>query len=186
MSWRQVVVLWAVFAALGAEYALVERPAAPPPPAHPARERFLHVDPGDVREIRLVRNGRTVVSQRHGDRWEVTDPPDAVVPPDLIAAFANALAGAEQIDVMDAPIDPQAYGFDEQGGRIVVRVTRGEPVEVTLGGTNPTGTAVYARRGNAPSVFLIGRNVRYYEDLIFQALPAAHPPAVEQDEPVGG
>jgi len=43
---------------------------------------------------------------------------------------------------------------------------------VTIGDANPTGTAVYAQRQGAPDVVLIGRNVRYYEDLIFQALPA--------------
>src|SRR5205085_3403561 len=114
----QVVVLYGVLGALGAEYWLVDRRGAPPPPEHPARQRFLPVEPSDLREIRLMRNGRTVVSARRGDRWEVIDPPDAVVPPDLIAAFANALTGAEEIDVMGVAVDPHAYGFDEQAGRI--------------------------------------------------------------------
>ena len=57
---------------------------------------------------------------------------------------------------------------------------------MTIGETNPTGTAVYARRGGNPVVVLIGRNVRYYEDLIFQALPSGQVPAADVDAPVGG
>ena len=187
MRWRQVVVLYAVFAALAAEYWLVERRAPPVPPEHPAHQRFLSLEPEDLREMRLVRGGRTVVTARRGSRWEVIEPADAVVPPDLIAAFAIALTRAEEIDVMGGTgADSHAYGFDEQAGRVEMLVDRGEPVVVTLGGTNPTGTAVYARRGSAAAIVLIGRNVRYYEDLIFKALPASRAPAVDQDVPVGG
>ncbi len=188
MRWRQVVGLWVVCGALAADWWLIERRAPPPPPEHPARAPFIPVRPEDVRELRLVRGGRTVVTVHRGDHWEVVEPADAGVPPDLIAAFANALTGAEEIDVV-APTaaDPRAFGFeDEQAGRVEIVVARGQPVTVVLGGTNPTGTAVYARRASAPGVVLIGRNVRYYEDLIFQALPAARAPAVDQDEPVGG
>ena len=37
---------------------------------------------------------------------------------------------------------------------------------------NPARTAVYAQRSDSPRVFLIGLNVRYYEDLLFEALRA--------------
>ena len=185
MRWRQVVLFYVVLGAMAGEYWLVERHAPPPPPEHPVRQRFLTVEPDDVREMRLFRGGRTVVTERREGRWEVIDPPDATVPGDLIAAFANALTRAEEIDVMGGD-DPHAYGFDEQAGRVEMVVDGREPVVVTLGGTNPTGTAVYARRGSTPGVVLIGRNVRYYEDLIFQALPASRTPAIEQDVPVGG
>ncbi|HYV57490.1 MAG TPA: hypothetical protein VE911_08095, partial [Candidatus Nitrosopolaris sp.] len=57
---------------------------------------------------------------------------------------------------------------------------------VTLGGTNPTGTAVYARLAGAPEVVLIGRDVQYYEELIFQALAGTPAPAVDGRAPIGG
>jgi hypothetical protein len=56
---------------------------------------------------------------------------------------------------------------------------------VTIGGANPTGTAVYAQRQDSADVVLIGRNVRYYEDLIFQALAAERAPATEKNAPIG-
>ncbi len=42
-------------------------------------------------------------------------------------------------------------------------------VRVLLGARNPTRTAVYAKRDDRPAVYLVGLNVQYYEDLIFEA-----------------
>lgn len=187
MRWRQVIVLYVVLAALAAEYWTLQRRPRPVASDRAPRQRFLTVVPGDVRELRLERGGRTVVSRREGDRWTVVEPADAPIPSDLIAAFTNALAAAEEIDVVGGGVpDPQAYGLDEQAGRVELVVEGGDPVVVTIGGTNPTGTAVYARGGRGRGIVLIGRNVRYYEDLIFQALPVPRLPAVDQGVPVGG
>ncbi|HLQ23337.1 MAG TPA: DUF4340 domain-containing protein [Gemmatimonadales bacterium] len=188
MRWRQVVLLYLVLAALGGEYWLVERHARPgEPAAAPAPPPFLHLDPASLREIRLVRGGRTIVSRREGDGWTVVEPPGAAIAPDLIAAFTNALADATEIArVGGADADPHAFGLDDQAARVEVISTGSDPVEVTIGGTNPTGTAVYARRRGAPDVVLIGRNVRYYEDLIFQAVSVDRIPATEAGAPIGG
>ena len=182
-----MILLWVVFAALAAEYRLVERRPTAGPPVVPARPRFLPLRAQDMREVRLVRGGRVVVSRRNAGGWTVVEPAGAPVAPDLIAAFANALGEAEEIErVGNADADPRAYGLDEGAARVEVVPEAGEPVVVTLGGANPTGTAVYARRREAPDVVLIGRNVGYYEDLIFQALSAGRVPAADRDAPVGG
>src|SRR5262249_47351672 len=75
-----------------------------------------------------------------------------------------------------AETDRAAFGLDAGATRVEVRREGGEPVVVTIGGANPTGTAVYAQRQGAADVVLIGRNVRYYDDLIFHALPVPRPP----------
>ncbi len=188
MRWRQVVLLYVVLAALGGEYWLLERRASPPEPADaPPPPPFLHLDPASLTEIRLVRGGRTVVSRRAGDAWTVVEPAGAAIAPDLIAAFTAALAEATVIArVGGADADPRAYGLDDQAARVEVISATGEPIEVTIGGTNPTGTAVYARRRGTPDVILIGRNVRYYEDLIFQAVSVDRIPATEAGAPIGG
>jgi hypothetical protein len=187
MGWRQVLVLYAVLGGLATVYWRLDRLPRQAAPVRAARERFLAVEPGELREIRMQRGGHALVSRLTGDRWVVVEPPEAPVPPDLIAAFASALAGAETIDVVSgANPDARTYGLDERAGRVEMVPRRGEPVVVTIGGTNPTGTAVYARGGRTPGIVLLGRNVRYYEDLIYQALPPAHVPAVDQGAPVGG
>jgi hypothetical protein len=186
VRWRQVVLLYAVLAALGVEYWLVERSAPPPARARPARQRFLAVRADDLRELRLVRGDRRVVSQRAAGRWSVVEPAGAPIPADLIAAFADALSAAEEIDSAPAAGgDAGAYGLDEAAARVEIVPVSGDPVTVTIGATNPTGTAVYARRGGSSDVILIGRNVRYYEELIFQALPGASAPPRDGGAPVG-
>src|SRR2546428_3784932 len=179
MRWRQVVVLYLARAALAGEYWFIERRreprgvaevAAPPP--------FLRLDPATLREIRLVRGGRTVVTRREGEGWTIVGPAGAPIAPDLIAAFTTALADATEIArVGGADADPHAFGLDDQAARVEVISASGDPIEVTIGGTNPTGTAVYARRRGAPDVVLIGRDVRYHEDPVFPAPSVAHLPA---------
>ena len=46
-------------------------------------------------------------------------------------------------------------------------------VRVFLGANNPTNTALYAMRDDRPAVFLVGLNLRYYVDLIFEAARAS-------------
>lgn len=186
MRWRQVVGLYLVAAALGVEYWVIERGRPVAPEGRPARQRFLSLEPGDVREVRLAQAGRRMVSRRSGDRWAVIEPVGAAVPSDLIAAFAKALAASEEIErVAGQDADPRAYGLDDGAARVELVAESGEPLVVTLGATNPTGTALYARRAGAPDVVLIGRDVRYYADLIFQSLAAVPAPAVEDLGPIG-
>jgi hypothetical protein len=188
VSWARVLLCYTVLAVLAADYWLVERPATRRGVrAEPARPRFVSVRPGELRELRLYRDGRTVVSRREATGWAVVEPPDTSIPPDLIGAFANALTEAEEIArVAGAEADPAAYGLEAGATRVELRGERGDAVVVSIGQPNPTGTAVYARRQASPDVVLIGRNVRYYEDLIFQALSAARVPAADADAPVGG
>src|SRR2546428_1881319 len=171
MRWRQVVVLYLARAALAGEYWFIERRreprgvaevAAPPP--------FLRLDPATLREIRLVRGGRTVVTRREGEGWTIVEPAGAPIAPDLIAAFTIALADATEIArVGGADADPHAYGLDDQAARVVVISASGDPIEVTIGGTKTTRTAGYARRGGVPGGGLIRGQGRYYEGPIFPA-----------------
>ena len=186
MRWRQVIVLYAVAAVLGGWYWFVERhPEELPKINH--RRPFLHLDARGMREVRVRRPGHALVSRWDGNGWVVVEPAGGVVPSDLIAAFTSALAGAEEIArVTERADDARQYGLDESASRIEIVPASGELIVVVLGGTNPTGTAVYARRDAAPEVVLVGRNIRFYEDLIFQALKARDAPTTEQGAPVGG
>ena len=69
MRWRQVIVLWIVLLGLGTEYWLVERPRKATPEVEATRPRFLPVEPDDVREVRISRGGRTVISRRGAEGW---------------------------------------------------------------------------------------------------------------------
>jgi hypothetical protein len=186
MRWRQVLLLYVVAAGMGGWYWLVERQPVEVPKSD-GRRPFLELDAHGLREVRVRRPDRQMVSRWDGDGWVVVEPAGGTVPSDLIAAFTSALASAEEIArISDRPDDAGQYGLDERASRIEIVPASGEAIVVVLGGTNPTGTAVYARRDAAPEVILVGRNIRYYEDLIFQALQAKDAPTTEQGAPVGG
>ena len=84
--------------------------------------------------------------------WVVVEPAGGVVPSDLIAAFTNALTGAEEIErIAERPrTTPGSTGSTSapRGSRSCRRAASRS--SSSLGGTNPTGTAVYARRDAAP------------------------------------
>ena len=195
MRWRQVVVLYAVLGALAVVWLTLE-PRRPEIDAGtpPARPRFLTVGREQVVEVRLERAGREVIVRREGERWLVTEPSGASVPPDLARAFVEALVDADEIDrVATVPTDVAPFGLDDDATRVTIvgegasggSGAEAEPTVVLLGHTNPTGTALYARRVGVGGVVLIGRNVRYYEDLIYEALPQPVVPADAGDDAVG-
>lgn len=184
MRWRQVVVLWVVCLALGAAWWAGENP---PPAAEPksGRPRFLRLVPDELIGLRLARGGRTLVLARQGTQWTVVEPTGAAVPGDLVLAFVRALAEAEEIDRTTATGDRHAFGLDERATSLDLRLADGSTVALTLGGTNPTGTAIYATRSGDDGIVVIGRQLRTYEDLLFQALPSATVPPDAAGERVG-
>jgi len=187
VGWRQIVVLYAVLGALAIAYVGLE-PRRPEieTDAPPARPRFLSVGRDDVAEVRLERGGRAVTLRRTGERWQVAEPPGSAVPPDLARAFVEALVDAVEIDrVAAVPTDVEPFGLDDDATRVTISGAGGEPTVVLLGRTNPTGTALYARRVGVAGVVLIGRNVRYFEDLIYEALPRPVVPIDAGNDAIG-
>ena len=103
------------------------------------------------------------------------EPAGAVVPPDLVdAAVATLTAGQVSEVVADGARggDLTVFGLATPSSTIVL-TTNGEngsrDVTVLFGDMNPTRTALYARLADDPRAYLVGLNVRYYEDLIFEA-----------------
>ena len=187
MRWRQVGVLYTVLGVLAALYALQRPPVPEADPSRPVRPRFLQVAAADVTGVTVVRGARRVRVRREGDEWVVVEPAGAPVPRDLITGFLQALLTAEEIDrIVTTTRDLGGFGLDEAGDRIELTLLRGEPVVVTLGLPNPTGTALYARRESDGTVVLIGRRVRDYEDMLHNALPRGTVPATGTNGPIGG
>ena len=92
----------------------------------------------------------------------------------------------EEIErIVSTTADLTGFGLDERGDRVELTLQRGEPIVVTLGVTNPTGTALYARRESDGTVVLIGRRVRDYEDMLHNALPRGTVPVGDAEGRVG-
>jgi hypothetical protein len=179
VRWRQVCILWLVAAALAAQYAVVERRRPVAHPAErPARRRVL---PDLAREavvaIRMERGVAAVALRRYGETWSVEQPTGGQVPAGLVDAFVESLASVEEIERV--PVEPAheaTFGLDESALRVYVTDVHGGEVELTIGGSNAAGTAVYARVGDADHAVLIGRNLSYYASLILQEVQRSTEP----------
>jgi hypothetical protein len=187
MRWRQLGVLYAVLGILATIHALQRTPVREADSSRPARRRFLTVGAADVTGLSVVRGDRRIEARREaGDEWVVVDPAGTTVPRDLIAGFVEALLSTEEIErIVTTTADLPGFGLDEHGDRVELSLQRGEPVVVTLGLPNPTGTALYARRESDGTVVLIGRRVRDYEDMLYNALPRGKVPPSGVDGRVG-
>lgn len=170
MTWSRAALYWAVFLGLTAYYVVAVR-ESPAPIAHLTRAAFLDI-PGEQIEAIEVRRAGSVVRCRHANgRWEVTEPPGRPVPADLIAALVANLTELPDVEVVAENSNALGeFGLQVPQSEITLQPAGRAPVSVRLGTQNPAGTAVYAQRDDSQRVFLIGLNVRYYEDLLFEAL----------------
>jgi hypothetical protein len=184
MRWRQVAILYGVALLLAVDYfghagtPVTERPAE-------ARPRLFSLEPALLSEIAIEHGGRRVVARRDGEAWAIEEPANAAVPSDLVQAFATAVLQAEAIEHVAGDDQLPEFGLDERATRVELRPSGGPPETLWLGGANPSGTAVYARRLGTGGVLLVGRTLRYYEELIMQALPHPTVPADTAEGPVG-
>jgi hypothetical protein len=185
MRWRQVLGLYAVAVLLAVDYFHGAARVRMGPAESPGRRRLFALDPTRLSEIAIEHGGRRVVARREGDGWAIEEPRAAAVPSDLVQAFALAVLEAEEIERVADTEELQAFGLDERATRVELRPAGGPPETIWLGGLNPTGTAVYARRLGTDGVVLVGRTLRYYEELILQALPRPTVPADTGQGPIG-
>lgn len=181
MSWGRVALWYVLALLLAVEYGrlgtAVEPTATGEPKAAPVRTPLLNLPPEALRALRLVHGPRVILLEREGAAWTVRAPTDAPIAPGLIDAFVSALSSAVIIDqVSDDATDVAPFGLDERAWRIEINPNAAGAAVLLVGNTNPTGTSVYARRGDGPQIYLIGRSLAYYEEMLFQALPPPDAP----------
>ena len=175
MSWRRVFTYWGIALALGILYlrgqpggASRESTGALPE----AVQTSFEVDRDAVRSLELARRDLSIQIERaDGAAWRVTRPAGKSIPTGLIDAFVDQLADAgsgEQVG--DQGSDPSAYGFDSPSFVVRIHAQVGAPIELVVGDRTPTRTASYARVAGSPGVFMVGLNLTYYADLLFEAV----------------
>jgi hypothetical protein len=156
MTWRRAFTYVSLAAVLAA--VLWATTPAPPPVAGPAERPR-----SDVVAVAVEARGRRVEARREGERWRVT-------PAGATSDLVDALLAA----ILDAPAEPLAgdasrhaeFGLDAPTARVVLTRAAGAPVTLVVGADNPAGTGIYGQLEGNPQVVLMGRNVRYYIDLL--------------------
>lgn len=157
MTWPRAF-LYVALAAVLAAVLWATTPTAPPVVAPAERPRT------DVVAVAVEARGRRVEARREGERWQVA--PAGAATSDLVDALLAA--------ILDAPAEPLAsdasrraeFGLDAPSARVIIGRAAGPPVTLLVGADNPAGTGIYGQLEGNPQVVLMGRNVRYYIDLL--------------------
>ena len=187
MSWKATITYWVLAAVLGAYYVAVEKRPAPKTEMQLERERVLNVYSDDIAAVTFRREGREIRCELKDRRWKVVKPEGANLPPDLVAALVENLTDkqeAEEITKQPTPEEVTTFGLGSNAPSVELESKQGTKYTVTLGARNPPQTAIYARTSVAPRVLLIGLNVQYYADLLYEAASpktaaASAPPAAK-------
>ncbi|HZR83283.1 MAG TPA: DUF4340 domain-containing protein [Candidatus Binatia bacterium] len=130
--------------------------------------------PGDIpAPVQLVelRRGEDVVAweRREDGGWRVTAPAGRAIPAGLLDAFNEQLLAVGIGERFEGDANDPAFGFQHPTLRITVVGEDGRRVMLVVGDRTPTGTSAYARREGGDAVVLVGLNLLYYADLLFDA-----------------
>jgi hypothetical protein len=138
-----------------------------------ARARAADLAENEIDAMDLRRGATTIRCRRMDGRWRVVEPATGQVPSDLVTALVANLTQLPEVEVVDEEGgNLTQFGLDPPVSQMTLTLAGGKLVHVRLGSRNPSGTAIYAQRDDSRRVFLIGLNVRYYEDLLFQGVGA--------------
>lgn len=174
MSWPRAL----LYAALGAVFAAIALSTVPPAPApiHVSEVgRWVAVTPAAtparpaITAVLLEARGQRVQATRAAEGWEVTDPPAAGIPADLVAALVSAVLETPAEPIAFDGVDLAEFGLDQPSARMTFDRAGSSPVTVTIGTANPAETGVYGRVEGSDQILLLGLNVRYYIDLVLRA-----------------
>jgi Domain of unknown function (DUF4340) len=172
MTWRRIIIYYALGLALGGYFLLFEwepNSAKPRPPKPVAKQsRFLAIPRDEISEVELQRDGAVISCKREGQTWKVTEPAGTKVTADLVMSFVENLTPEKEVEIIDQMAkDLSPYGLDRPHMTVTVK-GRNLAATVLLGDHTPTGAAIYARKANSLQVVLLGSSVSYYQELIFE------------------
>ena len=173
MSPRSAIVFTALFLILFPIYRYVDRPAESPAAQVQEQEESL-LKLGAIDSVTVTRGSETLRYEltADGKLFQLVQPKGAFVPQDLMQALAALLISAKQVEVVaDNISDLAQFGLDQPKSEMTIVSSAGgtsQPVQIYFGAENPTHTAIYARIEGIPKVFLLGRNLEYYQSVMFE------------------
>lgn len=172
MTAKKTIAFWLGALLLFGWWWVVERVPATTKATEVKREQFINVFRDDVNAVELEREGRAVRAERKEKRWQVVEPKGVAIPNDLFVTLVESITEAQDAEVVNEKpeaSDIAAFGLDQPRTEIRLELTDGKKMNLEFGGHNPPRTAIYARSDASPQIYLIGLNLEYYGDLLFQA-----------------
>jgi hypothetical protein len=170
MSARPAILFTILFVILMPYYLFADRPQIRE--LELKHEHASLLDLSAVDAVTITRGTEQLRFQKTADgkRYQVVAPPNAFIPQDLMNALASLFIDANDVEVVaDNANDLAQFGLDHPRAEVLIDApNHKEPIRLIFGSENPTHTAVYAKIATSPKVFLLGRNLEYYQDLMFQ------------------
>ena len=127
------------------------------------RSQVFPYQPQEFKKIRLVKDGETIIYQKHDDAWWMEEPfsiegSEGAVN-DIIYSIINVV---ETDPVADNPSDLTQFGLHQPPMTIAVELEGAAGGKtLLLGNDNPTSITLYATVKGSPRVFLVGSLIRW-------------------------
>ena len=120
------------------------------------KEKVFAVTADAVEELRVVSKGDTSVLKKANGAWALVEPLATDVDTNEVTALVNSLASLE----LNREVDPSAtdlaqYGLAAPKADITFTATGGATGRLRLGDATPSGSDVYALKGDDGRVFLV-------------------------------
>ena len=121
-----------------------------------AKEKVFTVAADAVEELRIVSKGDTSVVKKTGGVWALVEPLATDADSNEVTALVNSLTSLE----LNREVDPKAadlaqYGLASPKADITFTAAGGATGRLRLGDATPTGSDVYAVKGDDARVFLV-------------------------------
>lgn len=159
MSARVTLVIVAVFAALAAAVAGLDRfgpaPSGATAAATPdAQLAIFEFDDRTVQTLTARVADKTVVLQRDGDAWKLADTGEPGIRTSINSLLVrmSTLRGTRRLD---PSTDLASFGLAEPRIEATVQLDDGSTFGLQMGDRTPVGTGTYAKKADAPDVFVI-------------------------------
>lgn len=171
MSARPAIIFTALFLILLPIYLYFDRPAEKPQSkVEQQQESLLKLDSIDSIAVKRGDESLRYDKTADGKLYKLVEPEGKFIPQDLMQALVSLLISAKQVEVVaENTNDLAQFGLDNPHSEMTISgAGLPKPIHLFFGGENPTHTAVYARIEGIPKVFLLGRNLTYYESVMFE------------------
>jgi len=148
---------------------LWDRPTVKPVALRDTQQSLLKLD--SIDSVEVSRGNESLKFQKTPDQklFQVVEPQGKFIPQDLMNAVASLLITQKQVEVVaENTQDLRQYGLDQPSSTMTVQGRGQPPIKLSFGAENPTHTAIYAKIEGRPQVFLLGKNIDYYDALMFQ------------------
>ncbi len=158
MRWQTTVIVAVLLALVGGFYVYDIGYLGPArEKAEREKNRVWTLEPKDVEEVVFKRPQDAVRLKRAGEGWQMLEP--------VAAAGARGTADDAVANVVNAKMEREIearpgalaqFGLDKPAVEIALKVKgKAEPLRLGLGSKSPTGAWVYAKKADAPAVFLL-------------------------------